>query len=109
MGYALGGLTFDFLFFLPLVSRFEGKTRKAYLLVISLVSGMLASVPYMLFKFLTLSPEAFIIWIPVYIPEMAVEVILSVLGVLIGVSILPLIRPWSTRIKNKATVTGTQR
>lgn len=109
LGYALGGLVFDFLFFLPFFGSLEGKIRKLYVLVVSTVSGVVASVPYILFKFFTLPPEAFIIWIPIYIPDLVIEVVLSTLGAFIGLSILPLIRPWSARIKNKATVTGAQR
>ena len=35
LGYALGGLTFDILFFLPVTNNLEGKKRKIYLLIIS--------------------------------------------------------------------------
>lgn len=99
LGYALGGLTFDLLFFIPGVSNFEGKTRKAYLLTISLISGVVALVPYVLFKLFTLLLPTFIVWIPMYVLSAVKSVVLSVLGTFIGLSILPLIRPWSTRIR----------
>jgi len=101
LGYALGGLMFDFLFFLPIVSDVGGKIRRVYLIFVSLISGVVTSIPYILFKFFTLPSEAFIVWVPTYVPAAIIEVILSILGTVLGVSILPLIRPWSTMIKSK--------
>lgn len=98
-GYALGGFTFDLLFFVPGAGNFNGKTRKVYLLTISFISGALALVPYILFKLFTLTFPAFVIWIPTYAPSAISDVVLNVLGTLIGLSILPLIKPWSTNIK----------
>jgi len=103
LGYALGGLTFDLLFFVPRVSRLQGKTRKAYLLTISLVSGVVAVIPYVFFQLFTLLPPAFIIWIPTYIPNAVIEVALNLLGTLTGLSTLPLITPWSTKIRQPKT------
>jgi len=103
LGYALGGLTFDLLFFIPVVNNLEEKGRKAYILTISLISGVVANVPYVLFKLFTLLIPAFLIWIPTYVPLAVKDLILNVLGVIVGLSILPLIKPWSTRISNKQT------
>jgi len=100
LGYTLGGLTFDLLFFIPGVSSFEGKTRKAYLLTISLISGVVANVPYVLFKLFTLLLPFFIIWIPTYIPLAVKDLVLNVIGTIIGLSLLPLIKPWSAKIRH---------
>lgn len=101
LGYALGGLTFDLLFFIPIVNNFEGKGRKAYIVTISLISGVIANVPYVLFKLFTLLLPAFIIWFPTYVPLAVKDFVLNVLGALIGLSILPLIKPWRTRIRQQ--------
>lgn len=99
LGYALGGLMFDLLFFMPFTSKFEGRTRKAYLLIISLVSGALALVPYLFFKLYSLGPYPFIVWIPTYAPTAVGDVVLNVLGTLTGLSILPRIKAWSIKIR----------
>jgi len=89
----------DLLFFILGVTNFDGKTRKAYLLTISRISGVLANVPYVLFKLFTLLLPAFIIWIPTYVSFAVKDVVLNVPGTFIGLSILPLIRHWRTRIR----------
>lgn len=99
LGYALGGLTFDLLFFIPFTSNFEGRTRKVNLLIISLVSGALALVPYLLFKLYSLSLYPFIVWIPTYAPKAVKNVVLNVLGTLTGLSILPKIEAWKPKIR----------
>ena len=101
LGYALGGLTFDLLFFMPIVNNLEGKGRKAYILTIALISGVVANVPYVFFKLFTLLLPAFIIWFPTYAPLAVKDLVLNVLGAFIGLSILPLIKPWSTKIRQK--------
>lgn len=95
LGYAIGGLTFDLLFFIPRVSGLERKIRKAYILPIALISGVIANAPYIFFKLFTLLLPAFIIWAPMYVPFMIKDLILNVLGTSIGFSILPVIKPWS--------------
>ena len=109
LGYALGGLAFDFLFFLPFRGSLKGKIRKPYTLALSIVSGVAASLPYLLFRVFVLTPVAFVIWIPIYAPNFFIGITLSALGTLTGLSILPLIRPWSIRIKNKIAETEARR
>jgi len=101
LGYALGGLTFDLLFFMPFTSKFEGRTRKAYLLIISLVSGALALVPYLFFKLFAFDWNliAFIASDPTYPLDAVKSVILNVLGTLTGLSILPKMEAWKSKIK----------
>jgi len=103
LGYALGGLTFDLLFFIRRPNNPERKTRKSYLLTISFISGVVAIVPYVLFKLSTLLLPAFVIWIPEYFPKAVISIVLSVLGTLTGLSISPQIKPWSKRIKSLGT------
>ena len=94
-GYVLGGLTFDLLFFVPIRRKPKGKTRTVYLLVMAIVSGVIASVPYLLYKLYFLGLYGFIAWIPVNAFRIVKEVLLSFLGVFIGLPILPQIKFWS--------------
>jgi len=98
LGYALGGLTFDLLFFLPKARRFGGNTARVYLLSISAVSAAVASIPYLLFKLWTLGYFGFMFWVPLYSYEMARSTVLSVLGTLVGISIAPKIEMWAPKI-----------
>ena len=89
-GYALGGLAFDLLYFLPITEKLEGRKKKAYLLGISVVSGAVALIPYYLvYRLWVMSSEGFIIWISLNIPRMINSVVLNVLGTLIGISLIP--------------------
>lgn len=97
LGYAFGGLTFDFLFFLPHTRRLTGRRRHGYLLIISGLSGTLAVVPYLLFKLATMTGPAFLVWLPLYVPTAVTNVGLNVLGTAMGLSLLPLITPWIRR------------
>jgi len=45
LGYALGGFAFDVLYFLPFANNLEGRSRKIYILVCSVLSGIIATVP----------------------------------------------------------------
>jgi len=102
LGYALGGLAFDLLFFIPLANNLEGKKRKIYLLTISLASGTAALIPYVLYRLFTfiLSSEAwfyiFIAWMlgppSFYAIDAVKSIVLNVLGTLVGMSIMPPIR-----------------
>lgn len=86
LGYALGGLTFDFLYFLP---RGDLKAKKLYVLTVSLVSGIVASIPYMLYRLAFLGLFGFLIWLPLYLPDFARSVALSIAGALAGLLCLP--------------------
>lgn len=99
LGYALGGLVFDLLFFTPIANNLEGKTRKAYLLTISALSGAVVLVPYLFFQLYTLGIYTFIAFTPQYAYSIIKDTVLSVLGSLIGLSTLPQIKALSTRIR----------
>jgi len=99
-GYALGGFIFDLFYFLPIVGRLKGKARVAYILVASAFSGVIALVPNMLFNLWLLTPLGFLMWIPFYLLQSGIKsVALSVLGTLIGVSFLPRLEFWSSKIR----------
>ncbi|MHA2323787.1 MAG: hypothetical protein ACXACB_00180 [Promethearchaeota archaeon] len=100
LGYALGGLIFDILFFLPFGKRLQGKTRKFYLVSISVVSGLSVLIPYLFFNMYVLGFEAFIIlFIPSFIYSTTKGTVLSVLGTIIGLSSLSRIKPWIEKIR----------
>lgn len=98
-GYALGGLTFDLLHFFPAAKNLKGRAEKTYLLGISVFSGTVALIPYMLFKFSVLGFYGFLIWIPLYAYSSIKSVALSALGTLIGISILPQIEVWASKVR----------
>lgn len=98
-GYALGGLAFDLLYFFPIAKNLNGKAERVYLLSISLFSGAIALIPYLLFNLSVLGFHNFIIWFPFYTPNMVKSVALNVFGTLIGISILPRIQVWAPKIK----------
>ncbi|MEM2111516.1 MAG: formate dehydrogenase accessory sulfurtransferase FdhD [Candidatus Bathyarchaeia archaeon] len=104
-GYALGGLTFDLLYFLPVTRKFGGKTEKAYLAGISVFSGFIALIPYLLFQLSVLGFYSFLMWFPLYTYNMVKSVVLSLLGTLIGVSIQPKIEIWAPRISERSIET----
>lgn len=99
LGYALGGLTFDLLYFLPVTEKLEGRTKKAYLLGISALSGVVALIPYyLIYRLWITSFEGFIIWISLNIPRMINSVILNVLGTFVAISVLPQIEAWALKV-----------
>jgi hypothetical protein len=98
-GYALGGFTFDLLFFFARARTLTSRRRRLYLLLISGVSGTLAVVPYLLFKLGTMTITAFLVWVPLYLPTAVSNVALNVLGTALGLSLLPLITPWLRSVR----------
>ena len=98
LGYALGGLVFDVLFTSMNQNRAE-KTRGGSVAFVALISGFLASVPYLAFKFLTLGHLGFLVLLPGYSYSLIRNMILSVLGALLGLSVLPRIQQlhWSSK------------
>jgi len=98
-GYALGGLTFDLLYFLPIAKSLKGRAERIYLLGISMLSGAIALIPYLLYRLSFLGFYGFLIWIPFYVPDMVKSVALSILGTLIGISVLPQIEIWTLKIR----------
>jgi len=99
LGYALGGLVFDLLFFMPFANNLRGKNRNAYLLTISVLSGAVVLIPYLFFQLYTLGIYTFIAFTPQYAYSLIKDTVLSFLGTLIGLSISPQIKAWSTRIR----------
>jgi hypothetical protein len=99
LGYFLGGLTFDLLFFIPFTKNLEGKTRKVYLLTISVLSGLVVLIPYLFFKLYTLGIHSFIAFIPKYAYSTIKGPLLSFLGTFIGLSSLSKIKPWTMKIR----------
>lgn len=97
LGYAFGGFIFDVLFFLPYTQRLAGRRRHGYLLLISGLSGTFAVGPYLLFKLVTMTSTAFLVWLPLYLPTAITNVALNVLGTAMGLSLLPLVTPWTRR------------
>jgi len=95
-GYALGGLTFDILYFFP-PWKLGRKGWSAYLLVIALVSGAVSFVPYLAFQFSMLGFHGFLVWIPYYFFSMVRSSALTVLGTVIGISVIPQIAVWRSR------------
>lgn len=100
LGYALAGLIFDILFFLPPMNRLGGAARRVYLLGDSLVSGVVALVPYLIYKLVGLGLYGFLALTPVYAYDLAKGTLLSVLGTLIGLFLLPQIEGWKPRIRS---------
>jgi len=91
-GYALGGLAFDSLFFLPPSRRLKGRTRKTYILSASLISAVVASAPYLLWKLWVLGVYGFIAMAPIYASSTLKGIVLSVFGTSLGLSIAPTLR-----------------
>ncbi len=100
LGYALAGLIFDALIFMKPMRGFRGERRNAYLLLISLVSGVVALLPYIALKFYTLGLYGFLIFIPKLAYSLAKGTILSLLGTIIGLSVIPKISEWKRRIQS---------
>jgi len=92
VGYALGGLIFDIMFF-GLYTR-KGKVRSGtiILLAASIISGTFTMAPYVIFKFLILNTEAFVALTPVYAISTLKGTIFSVVGTIIGLSIIPRVK-----------------
>jgi hypothetical protein len=86
LGYALGGLIFDLLYFF---SSKEARSKKTLLILISLVSGLIASVPYMLYRFAFLGFYGFLMSLPFYLSDLVRGTLLSVAGTLTGLLIIP--------------------
>ena len=101
LGYALGGLVFDVLYFLPFSSSLKGRSRKIYILVCSVLSGIVASVPYLIFKFYMLGPYGFLALSPIYMYSLLKGTLLSFFGSLIGISFIPKIEVWKDKVRTQ--------
>ena len=101
LGYALGGFAFDILYFLPFTSNLKGRSRKIYILVCSVLSGVAASVPYLIFKFYMLGPYGFLALSPMYVYSLIKGTLLSFFGSLIGLSFIPKIEVWKDKSRTQ--------
>lgn len=99
LGYFLGGLTFDLLFFIPVVNKFKGKTQNIWILTTSIISGVVALIPYLFLKLSVLGIYGFIAFTPQYAYSLVKGTILSVLGTLAGMPFLPQIKACSSRTR----------
>lgn len=99
LGYALGGLTFDVLFFLPLSKGLKGRLRITYLYITYVISGVSALIPYLIFKFTALGLYAFIATLPSYGWSIFKGTLLSIVGASIGT-------PISRKVKSLWEVKG---
>jgi len=99
LGYALGGLTFDLLYFFPIAKNLKGRAERMYLLGISVLSGTVALIPYLLYKFSFLGFYGFLFGILLDASNNVKSVALNVLGTLTGISILPQIEVWASKVR----------
>jgi len=97
LGYALGGFAFDILYFLPFTGNLEGGSRKIYILACAVLSGIVAAVPYLLFKFYMLGLHGFLALSPVYVYYLIKGTLLSFFGSLLGLSFTPKIKVWKDK------------
>ena len=102
VGYTLGGVAFDALFFLPVTKRLHGANRSGYLIAASLISGILAIFPYILYKLLTLGLYPFLVWLPLYLSTPWIDVGLNVAGTTAALLVAPKIRIFSTMYREPA-------
>ena len=97
-GYILGGLAFDAMFF-TCAKGLRERPRVLLILSSSAVSGILASLPYVVLQLLVTSPEAFLALTPLYLTSTLKGTLFSVAGTSLGLSI-------SSRIKGKLPAQG---
>lgn len=102
LGYALGGLSFDALFFVPAARGLRMGRRTGYLVMTALVSGVLASLPYFLYRLISYGPVAFLVWLPVNLPKEFMDIGLNVLGTLAAVPMVPKIKTVLPTLKVEA-------
>lgn len=92
MGYALGGVTYDTLFSLIIKRATKARSRYLYLIATSLISGILTTLPYILYKLTSLGSLTFSLWFPLYLPRAIVDIGLNVLGTTTAILIIPKIK-----------------
>jgi hypothetical protein len=95
IGYALGGLIFDLIFFGIFSRNPRNRLGTVFLLVTSIISGTVTMSPYLLLKFSILGREAFINLVPFYVISTVKGTIFSLLGTMVGVSMMPRIKSFS--------------
>lgn len=92
IGYAVGGLCFDVLYFQANNINKNNTHRESYILGVTIISGLLASVPYLLYKYLFFSFDAFRLYVPVHILSSVKGVLFSIAGTFIGLKMLDRLR-----------------
>jgi hypothetical protein len=92
LGYAVGGVTYDILFSLIIKRVQQVRLRYVYLILISLLSGILTTVPYIIYKLTSLGSLTFSLWFPLYLPKAIVDIGLNVLGTTTAILIIPKIK-----------------
>ncbi|MDQ1280572.1 MAG: hypothetical protein QG670_1835 [Thermoproteota archaeon] len=93
LGYALGGLVFDVLYFLPIKKSLNGKLKFVYSYFMYVVSGIFAIVPYLLFKLIILGLYTFMALSPSFGWSVFKGIILSIVGASLGVSLSYKLKP----------------
>ena len=89
IGYALGGLVFDALIHGCIRGRLDRRSCWLGVVTVAVISGFMASVPYLFFKFMVLGMDAFLVLSPVYLLSTAKGIFFSVIGIMLGLSIIP--------------------
>lgn len=98
-GYAVGGLVFDSVVHVPILTPLRTKYPSKYLIMASLVSGTSAMVPYLLLNLLVLGSSAFLSLIPLYVYSTAKGTFLSLLGTVLGLTLSPRLRKFGQQLR----------
>ena len=93
LGYAVGGLVFDVLYFLLIQKNLKGKFHLVYSYITYVISGVFALVPYLLFEFAVLDLYTFIALLPSFGWSLFKGVLLSVVGASVGASFSNKLKP----------------
>lgn len=87
LGYVIAGFLFDLLYFI--LSLKSVQKNRLPILLITVPTSIITLLPYLAFRYYLLGPIAFLVLIPSYIFSMAKNVVFSIFGVLLALSILP--------------------
>jgi hypothetical protein len=88
IGYSIGGLCFDILFFLPNSFNKDLLRKESYIIGATIISGLITSLPYLFYKYLFLSPDSFRLYVPVHTLSTVKGVLFSIVGILMGLKML---------------------
>ena len=98
-GYAVGGLVFDALLYVPILIALRRKYPSKYFIMASLVSGTSAIVPYLLLNLSVLGSSAFLSLVPLYVYSTVKGTILSLLGTVLGLAVSPRLRKFGQQVR----------
>jgi hypothetical protein len=87
LGYVIAGFLFDLLYFI--LSLKSVQKNRLPILLITVPTSIITLLPYLAFRYYLLGPIAFLVLLPSYIFSMAKNVVFSIFGVLLALSILP--------------------